>query len=354
MDAEENIVDDMSNADEQPDGEAAPKTDNAPKNDWLKQPPRPATPDPEWNKDKAIKDGPEQTWFNDLVSAAKDTLTFDELMDTPIDFSKFALNRLKLEKITKADLVGPVYNLLKGTCQSSIELEYNMVECYKALFDQLDRANPEGDKCPYDLSKPLPLKGRPGHLTVAGEFFFNNDLECLKSASLERKYTTSTTKIKALFYRSQINRLSRHDVYSTLKILSVVSVTVDKQFGYGYLKEIVGDAIVDLSVALCMFTRRIVIQKKVKDVQLGIESYQKKLNITKPQKDFPTISVKEPYTQSFYPQGSVRDTLYHKLLNFRLGYNKDMPRRKCTDTDQRRSGIMVNLIDKQLLERHIM
>ncbi|GKD44198.1 hypothetical protein Tco_1268843 [Tanacetum coccineum] len=47
MDAEENIVDEMGNIEEQPNGEAAPKIDNAPKNDWFKQPPRPPTPDPE-------------------------------------------------------------------------------------------------------------------------------------------------------------------------------------------------------------------------------------------------------------------------------------------------------------------
>ncbi|GJT61793.1 hypothetical protein Tco_1005326 [Tanacetum coccineum] len=109
MDAEENIVDDIGNADEQPDGEATPMIDNAPKKDWFKQPPRPPTPDPEWNIGKAIEDGPEQIWFNDLVSAEKDPLTFDELMATPIDFSKFVINRLRLEKITKADLVAPVY-----------------------------------------------------------------------------------------------------------------------------------------------------------------------------------------------------------------------------------------------------
>nr|GEV81081.1 hypothetical protein [Tanacetum cinerariifolium] len=51
---------------------------------------------------------------------------------------KFAKKHLKLDKITKADLVRPVYSLLKGTCQSSIELEYNMEECYKALTDKLD------------------------------------------------------------------------------------------------------------------------------------------------------------------------------------------------------------------------
>ncbi|GKF92527.1 hypothetical protein Tco_0279246, partial [Tanacetum coccineum] len=93
-------------------------------------------------------------------------------------------------------------------------------------------------------------------------------------------------------------------------------VKVDKQFGYGYLQEIVvrrvaqklhtfkegdfpklhlndiedmlllhvqnklfnldGDDIVDLAVALRMFTRRIVIQKRVEDVQLGVETIARK------------------------------------------------------------------------------
>ncbi|GKA61345.1 hypothetical protein Tco_0760752 [Tanacetum coccineum] len=50
---------------------------------------------------------------------------------------------------------------------------------------------------------------------------------------------------------------------------------------------------------------------------------------------------------------SVHDILHHKLLNFILGYNKDMPRRKWSATDQRYSGLMVDLIDKKLLERRI-
>ncbi|GJZ97744.1 hypothetical protein Tco_0670197 [Tanacetum coccineum] len=56
-----------------------------------------------------------------------------------------------------------------------------------------------------------------------------------------------------------------------------------------------------------MFTRRIIIQKRVKDVQLGVESYQKKLNLTKPQVYFPNISTKEPYTLSFNPPGVIYD-----------------------------------------------
>nr|GEX29527.1 hypothetical protein [Tanacetum cinerariifolium] len=70
---EENIVDEMGNADEHPDGEAAPK------NDWFKQPLRPPTPDREWNQCQVINDQPKQTWFNDLVSILK--LQLDDLDD---------------------------------------------------------------------------------------------------------------------------------------------------------------------------------------------------------------------------------------------------------------------------------
>nr|GEY18622.1 hypothetical protein [Tanacetum cinerariifolium] len=83
-------------------------------------------------------DQPEQPWFNNMVSAVKDLLTFDELMAALIDFSKYAMNRLKIDNLTQAHLVGPVYEMLKGTCTSSIKLKYNMEECFKALIEKLD------------------------------------------------------------------------------------------------------------------------------------------------------------------------------------------------------------------------
>ncbi|GJZ26099.1 hypothetical protein Tco_0570352 [Tanacetum coccineum] len=214
-------------------------------------------------------------------------------MATPIDFTKFAMNRIKKDKIIRVDLVRPVYKLLKGTCKSSIELEYNMDQCYNALTDQLDWTNPEGDRFPYDLSKPLHLQGSPGYLTIPVDFFFNNDLEYLKTGNSERKYTNK------LFNLS-------------------------------------GDDIVNLVIALHMFTRSLVIKKRVENVQLGVESYQKKLN-------FSDGTLK-----------SVHEILHYRLLNFELGYNKDMPKRKWTDKDQHRTDIMVKKIDNQLLERLIM
>ncbi|GKA78079.1 hypothetical protein Tco_0784616, partial [Tanacetum coccineum] len=71
------------------------------------------------------------------------------------------MNRLKKDRITNADLEGPTFMLLKGTCGNQIELEYNFEQCHLALSDKLDWTNPEGDRCPFDMSKPLPLQGPP-------------------------------------------------------------------------------------------------------------------------------------------------------------------------------------------------
>ncbi|GJW05879.1 retrovirus-related pol polyprotein from transposon TNT 1-94 [Tanacetum coccineum] len=48
-----------------------------------------------------------------------------------------------------------------------------------------------------------------------------------------------------------------------------------------------------------------------------------------------------------------RVQLHHRVLNFRLAYNKDMSRRKWSTTDKIRSKLMVKVIDKQMQERRI-
>ncbi|GKC89245.1 hypothetical protein Tco_1149894 [Tanacetum coccineum] len=163
-----------------------------------------------------------------------------------------------------------------------------------------------------------------------------------------------------------------------MKILSVVSVSVKKLHGYGHLEEIAvqradrwvykfkeGDFvdlhlndiedmllltiqhklfqlddsdIVDLIVALHMFTRSLIIKHRVEDLQLGVESYQKKLNITAPQKTFLEIEFKELYTPSYKPPGVIYEDFNKQKRVMRadelykfsdcLGYNKEMSRRK--------------------------
>ncbi|GJV12256.1 hypothetical protein Tco_1353797 [Tanacetum coccineum] len=80
------------------------------------------------------------------------------------------------------------------------------------------------------------------------------------------------------------------------------------------------------------------------------KSYQKKLNITAPQQTFPEIEFKELYTPSYKPP---RDEIHHRVLNFHLGYNDEMLRRKWTAIDKNRSELMAELIDKQMRERRI-
>ncbi|GKD57827.1 hypothetical protein Tco_1291214, partial [Tanacetum coccineum] len=159
-----------------------------------------------------------------MVSATNDPLTFNDLMATLIDFSKYVLNLLKIDNLTQDLLLGPAYNLLKGTCTSNIKLKYNFQECFNALTDKLDWNNPEGYRYPFNLSKPLPLQGRPCHLTVAADYFFKNDLEFLKTSDSEKTYTTSITKTKAAWYK--------------IKILGVKSISVKKLHGYGCLEEV--------------------------------------------------------------------------------------------------------------------
>ncbi|GKA69947.1 hypothetical protein Tco_0776011 [Tanacetum coccineum] len=114
---------------------------------------------------------------HDDAATEKDPFTFNDLMGSTIDLTKFTMNRLKKDKITKADLEGPTFMLLKGTCRNQIELEYNFEQCYLALSDKLDWENLEGDRFPFDMSKPLPPQGPPVHQTVHVDFFFNDDLE---------------------------------------------------------------------------------------------------------------------------------------------------------------------------------
>ncbi|GKF43512.1 hypothetical protein Tco_0130064, partial [Tanacetum coccineum] len=196
-----------------------------------------------------------------------------------------------------------------------------------------------------------------------------------------------------IWYISQVNKFSKHNVYSTQKILGVKSVRVKKLHGYGHMEEIMvkrvdrelykfkeGDFldlhlndiedmllfaiqhklfhlnnndIVDFIVALHMFTRGLIIKRRFEDLQLRVESYKNILNNTAPQKTFPEIKFKELYTLSYKPPGTVRDELHHRILNFGLGYNDEMSRRKCTAIEKRRSELMVKFIDNQMQERWI-
>nr|GFB94289.1 hypothetical protein [Tanacetum cinerariifolium] len=114
----------------------------------------------------------------DLAKQADPPSSFNELMDTPVDFSAFLMNRLKVDTLTPELLASPTYELMKGSCKSLVELEFFLEEVYKATTDQLDWNNPEGQQYPHNLLKPLPLiPNSRGHRIIPFDHFINNDLE---------------------------------------------------------------------------------------------------------------------------------------------------------------------------------
>nr|GEY28915.1 Gag-Pol polyprotein [Tanacetum cinerariifolium] len=162
--------------DDQPDNEAAPTYD------WFHKPDKPLTPDRPWNKSKFVDFRPPQKWIctiaKECYKARQPPRTFDELMGTHIDFSAYVMNHLKINNLTQEILVGPAFNLLKGSCRSFAELEYHFEE-------------------------------------FLADYFINNDLEYLKGGSSSIKCETSTTRTKA------------------------ANFTVMRWYGYGYFEEIV-------------------------------------------------------------------------------------------------------------------
>nr|GEY56500.1 hypothetical protein [Tanacetum cinerariifolium] len=213
-------------------------------------------------------------------------------------------------------------------CKSVVELEYHLEEVFKATNDQLDGHNPKGKPYPHDLSKPLPLiQNERGLQVIPLDYFINNDIKYLKGGCSSNKYTTSVTKTKAAdygqvkwiknkkFYGYASNMELSYDVYSRHKIIAVTYLKIMQWVGYSHLKEVivirhndklfkrlrrqdiedmllllVQDKLSNLNleewyalnVALRMFTRRIVIQECMEDLQLGVKSYQKKINLNRP------------------------------------------------------------------------
>ncbi|GKC51224.1 hypothetical protein Tco_1073969 [Tanacetum coccineum] len=124
-----------------------------------------------------------ETWISQAALAKEPHTSFDEFNDTSFDFSAFVMNRLKFLNLTQEILVGPAFNLLKGTCKSIMELEYHFKECFKATTERLDRHNPENKPYPFDLKKPLPLiQDHRGRQIIPKD----KDLEYLKGGDLSR------------------------------------------------------------------------------------------------------------------------------------------------------------------------
>nr|GEU92667.1 hypothetical protein [Tanacetum cinerariifolium] len=73
------------------------------------------TLDREWHKTKTVDNRPPQPWITQMDQAAGTQSSFNEFLATPINFSAFIMNRLKIYNLTQEILTGPTYDLIKYT-----------------------------------------------------------------------------------------------------------------------------------------------------------------------------------------------------------------------------------------------
>nr|GEU72593.1 hypothetical protein [Tanacetum cinerariifolium] len=181
----------------------------------------------------------------------------------------------RVDTLTPELLVGPTYELMKGSCKSLIEPEYHMEEVYKATTDQLDWVNPKGQQYPQNLLQPLPLiPNNRGRRVIPFEHFINNDLEYLRRGASSRKYTTFIMKTKAADY-GHIKWIEDL-VPRTMWIIEPIGYDQHALWG-----------------------------RRVENLQLGVKSYQKRLNLTKLDPYRSDLKRKEAYTAYSNPHGFI-------------------------------------------------
>nr|GEZ45027.1 retrovirus-related Pol polyprotein from transposon TNT 1-94 [Tanacetum cinerariifolium] len=144
--------------------------------EWFSQPRKSPTSDRDSNKSLPAAQGNAQSWISALAKKTDARSSFNELLDTLIDFSNFIMNRLGVDTLTLELLAGPTYELMRGSCNSLTELEYHLEEPLLLIPDN------------------------QGRQVISFEHFINNDLEYLRGGDSSRKYTTSITKTKAADY----------------------------------------------------------------------------------------------------------------------------------------------------------
>ncbi|GKD38663.1 hypothetical protein Tco_1258870 [Tanacetum coccineum] len=169
------------------------------------------------------------------------------------------------------------------------------------------------------------------------------------------------------------------------RTIAVTRLSIMKKYDYGHLEEIQvrredqelytfreGDF---PRLRLQDIEDMLLLLRRVEDLQLGVESYQKKLNLTKPDSYRLNLKNRTAYTSYSDPHGTiyvdqfgrkrlmradklhkfidgmlndVRSALHDIVSRIRMEY---IPKKKWSNLDKRRDRVMVQDIDKKLFER---
>ncbi|GJS55181.1 hypothetical protein Tco_0628543 [Tanacetum coccineum] len=250
-----------------------------------------------WSKTLPDSHGPVHHWLEHPLcpDVRIRREVFNELMDTPLDFSAFMMNRLKVDTLTPKLLAGLTFKLMKGSCKSLVELEYFFAEVYKATTDQLDWNNLEGQQYPHDLRKPLPL-------------IPNSRVEWHNYKHLDWITVRRDDDKLYKFKEGDFNRLRIQDIEDMVLLLV-----------QGKLTNITIEECLSFNVSLRMFTRSVVIQRRVEDLQLVYSNPRGFINQNKEKKNR-LMRIDEIHKFSDGTLNDVRTALDDRLKGIRMKY----------------------------------
>ncbi|GJV18060.1 hypothetical protein Tco_1363383 [Tanacetum coccineum] len=265
---------------------------------------RPATPEPAWSIPSSDLPVPVNNWasaFASTYAPPPENSLLAQTGDMAI-FMDWFCKKQGITELKQQDLEGPAYEIVKVFHPNVIHLQYQMEECHKLLTAQVDESILR-----YNVSKSLPLGGPPEwqacivHLKDEAAYYPDVGLEQMVPDQMwieeECKYDIAAIAVRTY-----------------MRILSVVRIEVFSLYGYDYMKKIVlrradlkeytiaerdfkylypsdfedlyllnlqghldhlppEDKKI-LTTAVNLWTRNLVIRHCVKDLQLGIKSYQ--------------------------------------------------------------------------------
>nr|GEW62269.1 copia protein [Tanacetum cinerariifolium] len=115
-------------------------------------------------------------------------------------FIKWYCKQIRKSKLSKDDLKGLTFKLVRPFHKNIISFQFQIEECHLLLTNPIDLANLKGNRVVPDVRKSLPLRGPPGQVIIQPQYFFNKDLEYLVSGDKERRNALSISKLKATYY----------------------------------------------------------------------------------------------------------------------------------------------------------
>nr|GEX23928.1 hypothetical protein [Tanacetum cinerariifolium] len=173
-------------------------------------PRRPPTPDRDWNKTLPAAQGNAQSWISELARQTDVRSSFNELLDTPIDFSNFIMNRLSVDTLTLELLAGPTFELIRGSCASSRKYTTSVTKTKAADYGHIKWIE---DLVPRTMWIQEPL------------YYDKYALWGVSHWGRKRQQ----------FYRYTINRESALDVYSKQRIIAVTELKIVEWHNYKLL-----------------------------------------------------------------------------------------------------------------------